>query len=369
MNNSKKILIVTHSHPWFDHRLYYKICKSLLKKDVIIKLLTSNTLDNPYLEESKISVDYISPSYNKIKKLIYWIKKGKEFKPDITITVEPLTLLVGYYLKLFNKSRFVYDCHEFYSVNKKKKNKFIGSLYQLFEFFFSKRADAIISVSDEMKKYFINLNKNIFICPNLPVQNILSPINNNNDKIYDLIYTGAIYFERSIKLYLETVNLFKQNNLFFKFCVIGVFKDDSVKKFFFNYITKNKLQDYVIFKDYMPHDELLKEIKKSKASIFIGNSSIKPSYDYSIPVKIFDSMSQAIPVIINNLQMLSQLIIKSDCGWIIDESAQALFFLLKEIIYNDDLLFEKGSKGLNYLTNNLTWECCETELYKSLNLN
>ena len=116
----------------------------------------------------------------------------------------------------------------------------------------------------------------------------------------------------------------------------------------------------------MPIVDVLNEMRQSKVGIFMGDIALSPRYNKAVNMKIFEYMTQAIPVIINRLDMLSELVIKSEAGWIIDFDDEELYRLLKTIKDNDNLLTERGVNGFNFLLQNELWENQEPTLYEAI---
>ena len=194
--SKNKILILTINHIWYDTRVYYKIVRSLLKKDVQIKLLTGNQYNNlppplrhcevPHLKippkqssgggNNDFQYQIVPKRFRKIGMLAYYLYQGFRYKPDIVICIEPLSLLSGYVLKKILKCRYVYDNHEFYTeafFDKLREHAFgkisaklFSKLYWCFESYFAKKADAIITVNQILLEKYKTINQNVYLCAN-----------------------------------------------------------------------------------------------------------------------------------------------------------------------------------------------------------
>ena len=389
----KKILVITINHVWYDSRLYYKIVKSLLKKNVEILLLTGSQISHCLPEIESFTYQLIPKNKTKFSMLIYFIKQGVMFKPDIVICIEPLSLISGYILKQINKSRFIYDCHEYYAEAfgekvslkfcKKHLRSLFTKLYWKFERFFASKTDSIITVNNQLVSCFKKINKNTYLCANYVTKEHLRSLDENvalhskqGDKesslsysslrLPHLIYVGGLSFEKGLKIYLETAKLFKENDKNYSFMIIGTFKNQTTMQYFFDYITKHDLNDHVLYKPYLPHDIVLSEIKKAKIGVFLGDTSLSNRYEKTIHMKIIEYLSQSKPVIINKLAMLSNLVNDSQGGWIIEYDSKELYDLSINILKDDILLREKGKKGFDFITNNFVWENQEETLYKAV---
>ena len=363
-NRRNKILILTINHPWYDSRVFFRVVKSLLKKDVFIHLITAcsiNSVEN--ISEDNFNFEIIA---GKSMFSLFWhfIRKGIAIKPNIVICIEPLSLISGLILKMILKCRMVYDCHEYYSDAFEEKIKGFATPYWAFESFFARRADSIITVNDILVEKYKSINNQVYLCANLPNINIFN--NEDSKKTYDLIYSGQLSFERGLKVYLNTAKLFKDNNQDFKLLIIGAFTKHSTKKFFIDYIKNHQLEDYIIYKSYLPINEVLKYIKNSKIGIFMGDKKLSPRYNKAISMKILEFLSQTVPVVVNKLDMLEDFIDKSQGGWVVGFDNQELYDLLCKVLNDEQLLKKKGQNGYEYLKENMVWENQECELYKGV---
>ncbi|MCL2064725.1 MAG: glycosyltransferase [Candidatus Cloacimonetes bacterium] len=379
----KKILILTISHIWFDTRVFYKIVQSLLKMDSKIRLITNNQINsNKKINHSPDFTYHIIPQKNnKIYILFCFILQAVKFKPDIVICVEPLSLIAGFILKQIFKCRLVYDNHEFYveAFGDKMRELSLGKisvcllskLYWCYESYFAKKADSIITVNDHLLKRYKYVNQNVFLCANYLIHDTFK----KNDKYiskealikqYDLIYVGSLAFERGLNIYLKTAKLFKKNKKPFTFLIIGNFKNLSTEKYFFNYIKYHHLHEYIIYKPYMPNEQALIEMKAAKIGVFMGDVVQCKKYHKTTNMKIFEYFSQSIPVIVNKLDNLSELVYKSKGGWTINFDDKALYNLSVRVLNKDNLVTKKGECGYKYTKKHFIWENQEPELYEAI---
>ena len=369
MSEKRQILILTINHPWFENRVFYKVVRSLLKvSDVHVRIITGHQAKTDTIKcEDNFEYEIVPNDVSKFGMVRYFIKRGLELKPDIVICIEPLSLIAGFTLKKKINCRFIYDCHEYYSEANHEKRKFLTIFYNFFESYLTKRTDSIVTVNDILVKFYKKSNQKTFLCANYPLQESFQLRKNESiKKEYDLFYAGSLSFERGLKIYLETAKLFKTNDKLFNFLILGNFKDVETAKYFKEYIQKNNLKKVITYLPYQTHEEVLKEINKTKLGIFFADIKASPRYDRAIAVKIFDYMTQSIPVVINKLTMLSDLINKAQNGWIIDYNSKDLYRFLCIILENESLLNEKGKNGYEYAIKNLSWENQEADLFNAV---
>jgi len=366
------ILIITTQHAWCDTRIYSKITSSLIKKDQKVHLITGNLKSI----ESITDVDFFTYEFvpltsSRLKQLIFFIRKGIKLKPNVVLCIEPVTMFAGFFLKKILKCRVVYDAHEFYAEAFAERHKSYYKLYLFVEKLIASKLDAIIAVNDILCDRF---KPNSFLCANFPnkdsfidfkKEHITSTIQERSPK-YDAVYVGCLWFERGLKIYLETAKLFAINNKPFKLLLIGTFKDTFTETFFYDFIKINKLENFICYKPFIPNNKALKEMQLARVGLFLGDIKASPRYDKSISMKILEYFSQGIPVIINNLSVLSDFVLESRGGWVINYKSSDLYKLLTEIIGNEVLLKEKALNGYCYVYENAIWESQEKILYEAM---
>ena len=368
----KKILIISVSHFWYDSRVFFRVVKSILKKnnensEIKVKLITQNQKDNNTIHTENFEKEIIDSKINKLLLLILFVAKGIIYKPDIVICIEPLTLISGILLKKKLNCRLIYDSHEFFAMAFAEKYKQTKSLYWFFEKALAKQTDAIITVNEELVNHLSKANSNTFLCANYPVKSLF--LNEDNPvltKKYDLIYAGGLCFERGLLQYLQAACYLKKANFNFTFAIIGVFFEKSTENFFHNYIKYHDLINNIKYIPYIPIEDVLLEIRQSKIGIFMGDINKRPRLDKTLNMKVLEYISQGVPVIVNESTVLKDFVNQSKCGWIIPYSSKELFYLLKRIINNEFDLDIIGAKARDYIYKKYTWENQEESLYEAI---
>ena len=358
-----KILFLTTHHLWYDTRLYDKLTHSLLKKDISIHLLTGHPFsDTSITLKNNFTYEIVHTKFKRIGLILSLFFRGLKIKPDIVICIEPLTMIAGLLLKMRQNCRVIYDAHEYYAEAFSERHKGFYRSYLFFEKFLASKMDAVLAVNEILLKLFA---PHSFLCANYPNRESFSQ-DMSPEKEYDVIYAGCLWFERGLKIYLETANYFKQNQKSFKLLLIGSFKNKTTKEYYYSYVLQNGLEDYIVYKPYMPNAEVLQEMKSARIGVFFGDTNSSPRYDKSISMKILEYLSQKMPIVVNKLGMLGDFVALSQGGWIIDYDSHTLFLLLSEILQNEALLLEKATKGYDYVSQNAVWENQEETLYKAV---
>ncbi|MCL1827189.1 MAG: glycosyltransferase, partial [Candidatus Cloacimonetes bacterium] len=335
------------------------------KKDISVYLVTSNQKDDKSLQTpANFTYDFIAPNLSHTSMIWSLYKKGLSIKPDIVLCIEPITMFAALYLKQKLRCHTVYDAHEFYPEAFAERHKIGANIYKYIEKRLANNMDSVLAVNSIIAGRF---KRNSVMCANFPSQGSFVS-NLDSEKLYDIIYAGCLWFERGLKIYLETALLFKKANKQFKMLLIGSFKDTATERFYHGYIQQNQLQEYILYQPFKPNTLVLQDMQHSKIGLFLGDVEHSPRYDKSISMKVLEYFCQGIPAVVNDLDVLGKFVTEAKGGWIVKYSAQALYDVLVEAFENPILIKEKAKNGYDYCQKYAVWENQENELYKAFGL-
>ena len=377
MNNSTDdkiaLFIWSNNYP-FEIRLKKEL-ETLLNQGYNVHIICNNYNNQPVNEQTdNINIHRIPYKKQKVINTAFFLnpiwyfhinKLIKEISPDIIISRDlPLSIPSIILSKLNNKPLIVDIAEHFPALmkeNKKwSKNKFLSflwyNLYIFIEKFTLKNAKYIIVVCEEQKRRIIEQYK--------IKENALSIVNNtpkiekncqfnykaNIDSPLSIVYTGQIDAKfRGIETLLEAAKYIKDSDIIIK--ILGGGIDEEKHR---NFVKENNLRN-VIISGYMPHKQLINEIKSSDLGIIPHTNS--DVIQYTMPNKIFDYMLQSKPVIVSNARPLERIIKESDCGYIFEAcNAQNLADLILHINANRNELYKKALNGFNAIKDKYNWE-------------
>ena len=215
----KKILIITISHQAKDVRLYYKLGKTLSEKYSVTILN-----NNPHMGDNNEEITLIG--LNKLSKVQFLLQAAIQIKlssPAVVIIVEPILLtLVNPTLK----TKFVYDCHEFFNLAQKEKSvdkrkQFIDTyLLERLEKRFIHKLNACITVNDIITHKYQSMGANSITIPNYPYSRYEEE-KSSEEKKYDFIYAGGLSPARGIKEIIQATFMLSEFYPKIKVLIIG----------------------------------------------------------------------------------------------------------------------------------------------------
>lgn len=376
-----RILHITHTDIRYDNRIIKEIsalsnCSDYKVYGVGIvrdEGAAINKLDdiNAEIISLKLFIDnfhLLPKSFKHFFKLIELFIKvlflSKRIKPEIIHCHDTLVLPIGYFLKLFYRTKLIYDAHELES-NKNGQTKVLSCLTLLIERFCYNSVDLLISVSPSILKWYeenLGTKNNALILNSPQIDNFgLSDRYNINyfhkkfeieDKALIFIYIGALAEGRGIEILLEAFQniRIKSHIVFMGF---GPLKEKI--------LNIANIQKNIHYHTPVPHYDVINIVKHADVGLcFLQNISL--SDYYCLPNKLFEYIFSGTPVLATNFPDISNLIDKYKLGICCD-------FELTDLT-NSVLSFESTPPGrISTDLYDLSWEAQGEKLinaYKTL---
>ncbi|MFD3446619.1 glycosyltransferase family 4 protein [Microbacteriaceae bacterium 4G12] len=368
-----KIFIFSSVHPWNDTRVFYKETVSLAKNGYRVKLCAiENNVKYDGMYEN-LQVDYL-PKVRRLTRPFLWLRlfiKALREKADVYHFHDPELLLIGYLLKVFTKSKVIYDMHEDFPAAIKSKpwipkkiRRRLSRIIAYVEKVLIKKCDAVIFAEKYYKENYTDIN--------ITKEDILNyPLNNNqldSMKKYEtptVVYAGGISKIRGFFEMLKAAKSLNDRGQIFNMVIIGNINEE-LKNEAIAYIKENNLSKIVQLPGRLPLSEVYSYYNKSH----VGLAILHPEENYlrSLATKIFEYMSVSIPVVASNFPEWKELIENEQCGEVVDpynieQIADKIEFLLKE----NDYALQLGLNGFNAYTQKYNWEVEENKLYNLYN--
>ena len=359
------IVHLSSVHPSNDTRIYYKMCKSLVKAGYDVDLIIQHPKDE---EKDGINIKALPQAYKKTDRIFkiipQLIKKALSYpKKTIFQFHDPELIPVGLLLKVFGY-KVIYDVHEDVPKDLLTKEwipqsfrKILSGTIKFIERCSSPFFDGIITVVPTITERFKKYNKNVFEIRNFPIlkENSISQKSEEAAKKY-VIYVGSLTTRRGIPKLVEAIDLVK---------------DKSVELWLGGGFAENGLQEQLEAKagrrrtnylGWVNQSEINALLRKAEAGLL--TLEVIPSHNESYNVKLFEYMLAEIPVISTNLTFPKEIISTNDCGIVIEEhSAEEIARAIDWVIEHPRESSEMGKKGKKAVLSSYTWNNEEKVLY------
>ena len=361
--------VITHltsAHSRFDTRIYLKMCSSLAKKKIAVRLIVADDKGNERINNVDIS-DVGKGKGGRINRMTSTtfriLLRAIKLKSDVYHMHDPELIPVGLILKLMNK-KVIFDAHEDLPkqiLSKQylsKPMQFVLSvLATLVEFCSLRFYDGIIgatpAISAKLKKY----NKNTQTINNFPILNELGDPERNRDRQTEpyVAYVGGISKIRGIEELVSAMSQISDVSL----KIAGEFSDNNLRK------SLGKLNDF-------SNVELLGHMSRSQVKTLLSRCVAGivtflpyPNHVEAQPNKMFEYMSAGIPIIASHFPMWKEIVEGNNCGICVnpsdpDDIARAIKFLSD----HPDLCQEMGNNGRQAVVNKYNWGVEEANLVR-----
>ncbi len=309
-----KITHLTTCHKFDDHRIFFK--HSITQKSLghNVRIFAFDTSIDGQFRKNGIEVNILKSkkSLSKLSRLyraIKLINSSLKNKQDLIILHEPELLLFCPAIRLFSRTKIIFDMHEDYPllIKSRIEHKLIGYFAEFFVRiyinFFQTFVNNSFAVTKEILMKYCN-NDSLYV-PNLPKISI-QPYPNKFLDLYPLkiAYVGVIGSEKGADLINLLCHEIAKQKLDFEIHLCGTPTFSSkFRDIDFHEITQNKFVHY--------YGELnSNEMQEVLSNCHIGLCFLKdnPHHNISMPAKVFEYVGQRLFVLFSNNIRLNDLV-------------------------------------------------------------
>ena len=105
----------------------------------------------------------------------------------------------------------------------------------------------------------------------------------------------------------------------------------------------------------------------SRAYLSIIPHKKNPYMDSALPLKLFDSMASARPVVVTNCEEMASLVHKEKCGIVVDDSAKSIADAIKYLLESPDESMKMGLNGREAIEKRYSWEVIAKNILNKIN--
>lgn len=361
-----KIAHLTTVHERFDTRIYYKMCTSLNQLGEVY-LLCADGKGN----EIRDNINIVDVGKINHRLFRFWFSVNKiynkalELNADIYHLHDPELIRIGLKLVKMGK-KVIFDSHELVGdqiLSKDYIPKFIrGIVAKVYNFYEQKslpKFSCLIAATPHIRDHLKRVNNNTIDICNYPILNNETVQNSNEVKnlnyINSICYVGGISKKRGLKELVQALEL-TRNKIVLN--LVGNFVPSS-----FEHELKNLPGwRHVNYLSYLTKNQVLKVYSESQIGIVTLHPT--PAYIYSLPVKMFEYMSNKLPVIASNFKSFCNIFNDVQCGLNVNpcspkEIAKAIDYLID----NPAERCEMGKKGYQSVISKYNWSLEEQKLF------
>lgn len=365
-----KVVQLSSVHKLYDTRIFYKVCRSLVKAGYDVDLL----VQNPENEElNGISVKGLPVAKKKWDRFVRTIpalffKAIKYRKDTIFHFHDPELIPVGLILKGLGYS-VIYDVHEDVPASILDKEWIfkplrilISKIANMFERLANLKLDATVVVTKAIKDRFQEPVYLIQNFPQLEELNVAEPISESSERA-KVFYVGRISKHRCIFEMMEAVEKVNEE-LDIRFLLAGDFDDPELR----NAVEKTKGWKYTDYKGRINREELSEYAQSS----FAGLVLFQPIANHinAQPNKLFEYMAQGLPIIGSDFDLWREIVTDNHCGILVDpNNPKEISDAIKWMESHPEEAKQMGENGKKLVLNKYHWAIEEKkllDLYRSI---
>ena len=361
-----KVCILTSVHPPFDTRIFHKQAKTLVKAGYDVVLIAQHNAEEIVDGIRIVPLPKPKNRFERRTKVVWKLfRLALKEKADIYHLHDPELIPVGVILKLLGK-KVIYDVHEYYSevVPARVHVKTGYNLVRFITNVFIERIPSLIFDLLVFPTYSLEKEHNIpsksLTLVNFPnVEDIKKSDSylNWETKTFDIIHLGTVSPPR-MKFMLDVATELSKSQKNFKWLFLGISKNTI--NWSRNNYSRTFLEEYITFLGSVPHLEALK---------YLGNCRIGFNYHpyekrflVAIPMKVFEYMLMALPVVTTALPELKRYLDNNIHALLIDSQDPIRYSeTIKSLLDNSNEALAMGVRGKSLIMEKLNWEKTEAK--------
>lgn len=282
-----------------------------------------------------------------------------EFAPDLVHAHDANTLGLAR-TACRGRAPFVYDSHEMWRGNYSAVPPTVMRAYQrMYERRGVAASSGLITVSPSILRWLVTeyrYQKPTAIVRNVPTTDADPSVPNAglrariglDERSQILVYGGAVLPYRGIEESIASLNALSES---IHLVIVG-YGDETYIDGLRSAARHADLESRVHFLGKVPHAELLGVVGEADVAL-VCIQPVSPSYRFSLPNKLFESIHAGVPVIASDLPDLAALVREFEIGEVVSEwDAQTLAAAVTRVCENP----EQYRSGLRRAAKSLTWE-------------
>ncbi|WP_415890269.1 glycosyltransferase family 4 protein [Neptuniibacter sp. SY11_33] len=271
-------------------------------------------------------------------------KRAMKLKAKIYHLHDPELLLLVPFLKLFSKSKFVFDSHEDVPVQflgkpylTEKTRKKISWVLEFVINFLCARVHGIVGATPFIRDKLSKVNPNAVDICNFPKLSEFEGRQNPDVMRSGIAYVGNIGDSRGIIELLDALQICQTGA---ELDLVGMFPQAEMENRARSHFSWGKVK----FHGWVGRQEVSEVLRGTLAGIV----TLKPLPNYidALPVKMFEYMGAGVPVIASDFPVLREIIEEYDCGIVVDPlDPQAIADAIDFFVNNPSRALEMGLNG------------------------
>ena len=361
-----RICHFTSAHTGNDPRIFFRQCVALAEQGHDVFLVAPG--ENERVRQNVQLLGIPKPKGRLARLFITpWalFVKVRRLKADIYHFHDPELLPVGLALKLFGK-HVIYDIHENFPMQILEKSwiakpvrALLAMTFDRWERFVAYCLDGLVIANPATSKRFAS--RRFEIVRNLPKieENMVADPTPYRQRPMEVTYVGGMSTVRGTVQLVEAIDIvLKTHDVTLN--MVGTFREKGLEE----KVTAMPGWRCAKYWGWQDNNEVMRILNRSRVGM--ANMWNTPHHRQCYQFKIFEYMTQAIPIVSSDYETLREVIGGCNCGVFIDPmSPQQIAEAIVWILDNEAKAEEMGLNGFKAVGQQYTWK---TEMPKLLKL-
>lgn len=364
-----KICIITSVHSAFDHRIFHKQARSLVRAGYDVSLVAQHDTD---VVVDGIKIISIPKSRNRLFRMLRtWValRKALDQKANTYHFHDPELIPVALTLRLMTKAKIIYDIHEDYPqlmLSKSWLPKVLRGIASLLMYgmvrVVIRCVDTVVVPTEALAERFQTEKRTVTV-HNYPSLELFQKESEPKlAPVFDIIHVGTILKSRLSFMLSVGIEL-KKMGYDFKWCILGIYPETKLWAEKRLGELNDNLRENFVFIESVPHDEVAEYIRRSK--IGINHHPPERRFLVALPLKVFEYMACGLPVVSSDLPPIRECLAGCNCAILIKPNDTAQFArAIIALLEDPKRASQMGEAGRQLIRERYNWSREEEKLLK-----
>ena len=352
-----KVVHLSSAHPARDIRIFYKECSTLAQAGFKVTLVA----DHPQDEQAQgVAIKAVAKPRRRLERMTKgtWrvYREALRQNGGIYHFHDPELIPIGLLLRLRGK-KVIYDIHEDMPRDVLSKSylprwvrKPLAGLVEMVENASARRFSALAPATPTIAARFQTLNPNTVTIHNYAIL----PARRNkplpwSERPWSVVYAGLISRERGIVEIIRALELLAERRPI-RLTLAGRFTNESLR----DEVSRLPGWQHVDYLGVLDPLQVPEILERSRAGLVTLHP--EPQYLESLPIKLFEYMSAAIPVVVSDFPLWRQIVETASCGLLVDPlNGQQIAQALEYLAGHEDVSEAMGSRGRTAVEKQYSW--------------
>jgi len=369
----KRVCVFT-IHTADDRRVFNRQCRSLQKYGwsvTIIGISEEGTYDDNGIKV--IGVEKWKSKWQRVKTVLRIAHIASRQKTDVYHFHDLDLLIPGVFLRLLTRKPVIYDIHEFYNINIplfKLPNawpirQIASALIWLIETIAGTLCGCISAVHEDFIRRFSKLGCKTVYTPNFASIEDFAPVPVSDEEWEQrrkrVIFIGGLEPTRGSLILPDIAKQVKQRRPDIEFRVTRRYSAKYQEEAMMKKMALPGYRDVIQFVPNVSATELPKVVRQGGIGLSVCQETAMDRR--GVPGKLFEYMSQAVPIVASNLPHSRKYVRDVGCGILVKpDSPEEYADAIIELVDNLMLAKEMGCKGQKAFAEKYNWGVVEKNL-------